>query len=151
MTGRTAAPLPSIGARITRAMLLWTLLWGTALGAAVWLAVQHEVDELLDLYRRIAALRIRNAELSIARLPAPGDASGRAQEPASLLLADVFSARTPIDTRIRNALESMGIVLLGEVAVLGPDDLRARRNFGKRCLVRVEEVLGQHGLKLRGR
>jgi signal transduction histidine kinase len=55
VTGRTAAPLPSIGARITRAMLLWTLLWGAALGAAVWLAVQHEVDELLDDSLRAAA------------------------------------------------------------------------------------------------
>lgn len=56
MTGAGRPPrLPAIGARITRAMLLWTLLWGTALGAAVWLAVQHEVDELLDDTLRAAA------------------------------------------------------------------------------------------------
>lgn len=110
-----------------------------------------EVGELLDLYRRIAALRLRNAELSVARLSAPEVANGQDREASSLLLAEVFAARTPIDTRIRNAFESMGIVLLGEVAVLGPDDLRARRNFGKRCLARVEEVLAAHGLKLSGR
>lgn len=77
MTGRTAAPLPSIGARITRAMLLWTLLWGAALGAAVWLAVQHEVDELLDDSLRAAA------ETVIAPLLLQGAAVAAAPPPAA--------------------------------------------------------------------
>jgi signal transduction histidine kinase len=43
-----AVGLPSIAGRVSRALLLWAVLWGAALALAVWLAVQHEVDELLD-------------------------------------------------------------------------------------------------------
>jgi signal transduction histidine kinase len=48
MTPAQAAGLPSITGRVSRALLLWAVLWGAALALAVWLAVQHEVDELLD-------------------------------------------------------------------------------------------------------
>jgi two-component system sensor histidine kinase TctE len=40
--------LPSIGARLSRALALWSLAWGLAVGIAVWLAASEEVDELLD-------------------------------------------------------------------------------------------------------
>jgi signal transduction histidine kinase len=43
----SAAP-PSIAARLARALLSWSVAWGLALGAAVWLAAAGEVDELLD-------------------------------------------------------------------------------------------------------
>ena len=38
----------SIRGRLLRTQLLWSLLWGLALAGAVWLAVQSEVEELLD-------------------------------------------------------------------------------------------------------
>ena len=41
-------PTRSIRGRMLRTQLLWTLLWSMALAGAVWLAVQNEVDELLD-------------------------------------------------------------------------------------------------------
>lgn len=40
--------LPSIRDRLARALLAWSLVGGAAVAAAVWLAVHHEVDELLD-------------------------------------------------------------------------------------------------------
>jgi len=40
--------LPSISQRLTKALLLWALLWGVVLAGAVWLAVRQEVSELLD-------------------------------------------------------------------------------------------------------
>jgi signal transduction histidine kinase len=40
--------LPSIRARLGRALLGWSVAWGLAVAAAVWLAVDHEVSELLD-------------------------------------------------------------------------------------------------------
>jgi signal transduction histidine kinase len=44
----TAARLPSIRARLSNALLLWSLAWGVSVAVAVGLAAQHEVDELLD-------------------------------------------------------------------------------------------------------
>ena len=38
----------SIRGRLLRTQLLWSLLWGLALAGAVWLAVQSELEELLD-------------------------------------------------------------------------------------------------------
>ena len=38
----------SIRARVVRTQLLWGLLLGPVLALAMWIAVQHEVDELLD-------------------------------------------------------------------------------------------------------
>lgn len=42
------AGLPSIRRRLADALLGWSLLWVGAILAAVWLAADHEVDELLD-------------------------------------------------------------------------------------------------------
>jgi signal transduction histidine kinase len=47
-TPRPQRPLPSIGTRLANALVLWSVVWGLAIGAAVWLAAVHEVDELLD-------------------------------------------------------------------------------------------------------
>lgn len=38
----------SIRHRLQRALLGWALLWSAALGLSVWLAVRHEINELLD-------------------------------------------------------------------------------------------------------
>lgn len=40
--------LPSIATRLARMLLASTLLWSVAVSLAVWLAVRHEVGELLD-------------------------------------------------------------------------------------------------------
>jgi len=40
--------LPSIRARLARALLVWSTVWSIAVSLAVWLAVRHEVGELLD-------------------------------------------------------------------------------------------------------
>ncbi len=40
--------LPSIRARLSRALLAWSALWGVAVAATIMLAVPHEVNELLD-------------------------------------------------------------------------------------------------------
>lgn len=39
---------PSIRARLSKALLVWSLVWGIAVAAAIALTVPHEVDELLD-------------------------------------------------------------------------------------------------------
>ena len=46
--GVAGARAPSIRARLANALTIWSLAWGVAIGAAVWLAAVHEVDELLD-------------------------------------------------------------------------------------------------------
>ncbi len=40
--------LPSIGRRLARTLLVGAVLWSVAVSLAVWLAVRHEVRELLD-------------------------------------------------------------------------------------------------------
>lgn len=45
----TRAPrTPSIRTRLASALLVWSVAWGLAVGAAIWLAASHEVEELLD-------------------------------------------------------------------------------------------------------
>jgi signal transduction histidine kinase len=68
-------PVPSIRTRLANALVLWSVAWALAVGAAAWLAASHEVDELLD-----DGLR-SSAEL-LAQLLAP-DASGA--EPAPVV------------------------------------------------------------------
>ena len=47
--------LPSIRRRLSGLLLATALAWGLALAAVVWLAVRHEVDELLDDTLRASA------------------------------------------------------------------------------------------------
>ncbi len=49
------AAAPSIGQRMGRALGWWALWWGLVLAAAAWLAVRHEMNELLDDTLRVAA------------------------------------------------------------------------------------------------
>ena len=39
---------PSIRTRLANALAAWSMVWGLAVGVAVWLAAANEVDELLD-------------------------------------------------------------------------------------------------------
>ena len=39
---------PSIRTRLANALAAWSVVWGLAVGVAVWLAAANEVDELLD-------------------------------------------------------------------------------------------------------
>jgi hypothetical protein len=43
-----SAKVPSIRGRLSRALIGWSLIWTVAVTSAVWLAVRHEVEELLD-------------------------------------------------------------------------------------------------------
>lgn len=45
--GREGRP-PSIRARLATSLLAWAVLWGAAVGLAVWHSATEEVDELLD-------------------------------------------------------------------------------------------------------
>lgn len=47
--------LPSIRVRLSRALLIGSLMWSLAVSAAVWLVIQHEVQELLDDAQRASA------------------------------------------------------------------------------------------------
>jgi signal transduction histidine kinase len=70
----------SIRGRVLRTQLLWSLLGGLALTLAMWLALEHEVDELMDDALRSAAVGVLGPVLSSSvtgPLPAPAR-----QEPA---------------------------------------------------------------------
>jgi DNA-directed RNA polymerase alpha subunit len=66
----------------------------------------------------------------------------------SLQVAEVFAARTILNTRIRNTCASMKLKTLGELCRHSPEELLARRCFGIKCLRRTEAVLAEHGLRL---
>jgi signal transduction histidine kinase len=88
MTSASPAPgLPSITGRVSRALLLWAVLWGAALALAVWLAVQHEVDELLDDTLQAAAEEmfapLLQAGLQASAAPATAAAASAPALPAS--------------------------------------------------------------------
>jgi signal transduction histidine kinase len=72
-----ARSAPSIRARLANALTLWSVAWGLAVGAAVWLAATHEVDELLD-----DALQ-SSAELLAALVVQGGPAVAATTTPAS--------------------------------------------------------------------
>lgn len=46
--GPRSGPPPSIGSRLGRALLVWAIVWGLAVGGTVLLVATHEVEELLD-------------------------------------------------------------------------------------------------------
>jgi len=57
--------LPSIGGRLSTALLWWALVWGVVVSLAVGYAAQHEVDELLDETLQATAMVLARAlELS---------------------------------------------------------------------------------------
>jgi len=75
--------LPSIRARLARALLGWSLVGGVAVAAAVWLVVHHEVDQLLDdtlqASAEVLAVLLTNGEITTADrwdLAAPASADG---------------------------------------------------------------------------
>lgn len=75
-------PPRSLRVRLLRTHLAWSLLWGLALSAAVWLAVQHEIDELLDDSLRSAAEGLLgplagHVAAASAATPQPGYGGGR--------------------------------------------------------------------------
>ena len=72
----------SIRARVVRTQLLWGLLLGPALALAMWLAVQHEVDELLDDTLQSAAVGL------IGPMLEQRSTLGAADGPVSALRAD---------------------------------------------------------------
>ena len=74
----------SIGGRLARSLVVWSMLWCAALGAAIWVIVQEEVEELLDDSLESAAAGLigplaqnRSAPVEPAPLPAPVPTSGR--------------------------------------------------------------------------
>jgi len=71
--------LPSIASRLGRALLLWALVWGAAVGVAVWLAAASEVDELLD----------EGLMSSVALLAALVTTAGDGRDVSALLAAPV--------------------------------------------------------------
>nr|MBP6854180.1 HAMP domain-containing histidine kinase [Rhodoferax sp.] len=46
--GKRDQKLPAIRTRLANALAAWSLVWGLAVGTAVWAAASHEVNELLD-------------------------------------------------------------------------------------------------------
>jgi signal transduction histidine kinase len=69
--------LPSIRRRLSQAVLGIALVWGLAVSAVVWLAVRHEVNELLDDSMRAAAEVLRH-------LVEPGAEAFAGREPPAL-------------------------------------------------------------------
>ena len=76
--------LPSIRTRLAQALVGWSLLWTVAVSMAVWLAVQNEVDELLDDTLQAAAEVLSGPLLNNAQaesLPADHDAGSEHPPP----------------------------------------------------------------------
>lgn len=69
--------LPSIGDRLARALVGWSIAWSVAMSAAVWLAASHEVDELLDETMQSSA-QFLAALVEHGQVPAVVEASTRA-------------------------------------------------------------------------
>ncbi|MBA4177073.1 MAG: two-component sensor histidine kinase [Leptothrix sp. (in: Bacteria)] len=78
----------SIRTRLLRALLVWALLWSTALAFAVWLAVREEVNELLDDGLKTTAEEVIGPLL---RTPAPPLDNG----PAAPALASAAPGEPP--------------------------------------------------------
>lgn len=78
---RTAdGALPSIRARLSRALLGWSALWGAAVAVTIMLAVPHEVNELLDDTLQASA------EVLVVLLASHGQAQPEGTAPAAPLL-----------------------------------------------------------------
>ncbi|HNG87053.1 MAG TPA: sensor histidine kinase, partial [Accumulibacter sp.] len=68
-------PLPSIQARLVRALLAWSLVWSLAVALAVWLAVQQQVEDLLDESLQSAA-ELLKAPLMAEDAALPAESGG---------------------------------------------------------------------------
>lgn len=68
--------LPSIGERLARALVGWSIAWSVAMSAAVWLAASHEVDELLDDTMQASAQLLASL-VEHGQVPAVVEANGR--------------------------------------------------------------------------
>ncbi len=77
-----SAPAASIRSRLAVALSTWSIVWGLAIGASVWLAATHEVDELLDDALRSSAelLGAISLEVGLAGSGSDGVASHRLGE-----------------------------------------------------------------------
>lgn len=108
--------------------------------------------ELASLYEEISHLRLEVAAFRDAS-PAASKVVDLADEnlaaPESLQVSVVFASRTNENTRIRNVCSSLGLRTLGDICRHSRADLLARRNFGRKCLEQMEEVLSLHGLTLK--
>lgn len=68
-------PLPSIRHRLSRTLLVISVAWGIAVSAVVWLAVRHEVDELLDnTLQESAEILFGLLSFNLSQLPMQGGA-----------------------------------------------------------------------------
>lgn len=78
--------VPSIRRRLSNALAAWAVVWSLAVGAAVWLAATHEVDELLDdglqSSAELLAAIASNADATANAVPsnAPPRSAGAAME-----------------------------------------------------------------------
>ena len=81
--------VPSIRARLANALAAWAVVWGLAVGAAVWLAATREVDELLDDGLRSSAELMAAIAANVDHLPAP-ETSGAAA-PAGATVQEHFA------------------------------------------------------------
>lgn len=77
-------PVPSIRTRLANALAAWAVVWGLAVGAAVWLAATREVDELLDDGLQSSAELLAAIAVNVDHLPA--------HEPSSAALPAAISA-----------------------------------------------------------
>ncbi len=74
------AAAPSIRSRLANALLVWSLVWGSIIGLAVWLAATHEVDELLDDTLRSSSELLASLAAEAVRDGLPADV---AEQPAT--------------------------------------------------------------------
>ena len=81
--------VPSIRTRLANALAAWAVVWGLAVGAAVWLAATREVDELLDDGLRSSAELMAAIAANVDHLPAP-ETSGAAA-PAGATVQEHFA------------------------------------------------------------
>ncbi len=92
-TQRPAA-VPSISQRMGRALWWWAVLWGLVLTSAAWLAVRHEMSELLDDTLRVAATDMLAPLLTPSLGLPPGSvaAANVSAAPVAALTAESFAA-----------------------------------------------------------
>lgn len=65
--------LPSIRQRLSHTLVIVSIVWGIAVSAAVWVAVRHEIDELLDnTLQESAEILFGLLSINIAQLPLQG-------------------------------------------------------------------------------